>query len=205
MSDVEFPGNSKNVIGNTTQPEKPKKDIQKVITGEVVQRPKTIGRKFKAIFVSRDLKGAATFIFKDVMIPACKATALEMLNKGGERVLYGPGGSPRRYSPLDSLRQSYFSYNKPVEQRGISMRSVMLPDQPPHYAIQPRGQERGDIILGSRDEAELVVERFTDLINTFNSVTIAELNELLGLPVGPHTDQKWGWTSVKGVSIKQVR
>lgn len=66
-------------------------------------------------------------------------------------------------------------------------------------------QARDDVvILATRSEAELVLERLGDIIDKFEVASVGDLHDLLGLPQ-THVDQKWGWTYVGDASIRQVR
>jgi hypothetical protein len=79
----------------------------------------------------------------------------------------------------------------------------MLPDQPP-YAPPRRRQDVGEIILISRDEAELVIERLTDIIDKYEVASVADLHDLVGLPT-TYVDNKWGWSVLNSVGVRQIR
>lgn len=194
---MEFPGNSKNVTGEDKKVEKPKKEIQKVVSGEVVQRKKPIGKRFKELFFSGEFKGAVSFIVGAVLLPALKNMVVDATSKGVERVVYGESVSRRR----PELGRPRVSYNNPMD-RYSQPRRTMLPDQPPHSA--PRRQDAGEIILVSRDEAELVIERLRDVLDTYEVASIADLHDLVGLPT-TYVDNKWGWTDLKYAEIRQIR
>lgn len=191
---MDFPGNSHN--SQNEQP-KDKKDIQKVVTGDVVQKPKTVGRKFKGIFFNGEFKAAMRYILSDVMLPAFKNVIVDATSKGIERVVYGDSSARRRYAPQQ--RPSY-SYNRPLDRP----RTVMLPDQPPYSNPRQRRQDVSDIILHSKEEAEVVLERLSDIINQYDVATVADLLSLVGLP-SSYVDNKWGWTRLGGMSVRQVR
>lgn len=196
--DPEFPSNSKNPLGDLKAPniEKPPKDIQKVVSGEVVQRKKPLRRRLKELFFGGEFKGATKYISGDVLLPAFKNMVVDAGKGFIERIVYGD--APRRRYEAGRPR---VSYNTPVD-RGYSRPRGMLPDQPPHVAR--RRQDVGEIILVSRDEAELVVERLTDIIDKYEVASIADLHDLVGLPT-TYVDNKWGWTSLRGADIRQVR
>jgi len=61
-----------------------------------------------------------------------------------------------------------------------------------------------NIILGTRGEAEIVVERLGDILDKYEFVSYGDLMDLLGLPSTP-IDQKWGWTYLTNVVVRQVR
>jgi len=49
-----------------------------------------------------------------------------------------------------------------------------------------------------------VVERLIDILDKYEVVSLADLYDLLGLPTSP-IDNKWGWTVLKQVEIRQTR
>jgi hypothetical protein len=201
---MDFPSNSLNVTGDKSpKEEKPKKDVQKVVTGEVIQRPPTIGRRFRTIFFGHEFKGATKYVVTDVLLPALKNMVVDATSKGMERIVYGETGPRRRSMELGRPR---FSYNQPVDRyrdrdRG---RPGMLPDQPPLYRPSPRRHASSEIILVSRADAELTLERLTDIVDKYDVASVADLNELAGLP-SAYTDNSWGWSNLAGSDIRQIR
>jgi len=77
-----------------------------------------------------------------------------------------------------------------------------LPDQP--SLVRQQRREANEIILAQREDAELVVERLIDIIDKYDVASLADLYDLLGWPTTP-IDNKWGWTFLKNVEIRQVR
>lgn len=193
---MDFPSNSHK--SKEEKPEKPKKDIQKVVTGEVVQKAPSVGRKFKAIFFGGEFKSAARFIMGEVLLPAFKNMVVDATSKGVERMVYGDTSPRRRNAPYD-MGRPLVSYNR-MSDRG---RRATLPDQPPLGGLSRR-HTSGDIILVSRDEAELVLERLHDVLDQYEVAAVADLHELVGLP-SSYVDNKWGWTRLTGADVRQVR
>jgi hypothetical protein len=83
--------------------------------------------------------------------------------------------------------------------------TARIPDQRPYRASAnaPR-REMNQIILYSRSEAENVLERLTDIIDRYETVSVADLYQLLQLESSP-IDNKWGWTYLHNTEIRQVR
>ena len=196
----DFPANSHNVLGPPKEKkEKPeKKEVEKVVVGEVIQKPRSIGRKFKDIFVGGEFRNASTYVATDVILPAIKNAIVDATSKGVERLIYGDTGPSRR--PREYTGRT--SYNRPVD-RGYS-RPGILPDQPPRSQARRRTGGMSEIILVSREEAELVVERLSDIIDMYDAASVADLHDLVGLPT-TYIDNKWGWTSLQYADVKQVR
>lgn len=60
-----------------------------------------------------------------------------------------------------------------------------------------------DIILPSRNDAEVVIERLTDAIEMYATVTVEDLYDLIGI-TGDFTDGKYGWTTPRGMRVVRV-
>ena len=65
---------------------------------------------------------------------------------------------------------------------------------------EPRSQDVDDLLFATHAEAELTLDRMYDLLRDYETVSIADLNSLLGRS-SSFTDQKWGWTSLQGSRI----
>lgn len=188
---------------NKAQGEKPSKEdkkIEKIVTGEVVEKKKNIGRKFKDIFFGGDFKTAAGYVAGDIILPSLRNMFADAAKGAVDRVIFGESAYSRRR--VHEMRPRV-SYNNPIRRDPRDSRTVYLPDQPPHPYRQNR-REANDIIIGNREEAEAVVERLIDIVDQYDEATLADLYELLGLPHN-HVDQKWGWTFLKNAEVRQTR
>ena len=58
-------------------------------------------------------------------------------------------------------------------------------------------------VLGSRAQAEVVVDRMYDLLSRDGVVTVADFMDLLGEDAD-YTMQKWGWVDLRGSQITRV-
>ena len=189
---MDFPSNT-NKDKEQVKKGKPEKIIEKVVTGEVKQHKSSIGEKFKSIFLGGEFKSSVRYIGAEVLLPALRNMVVDATSKGIERVIYGDS-APRRRPERSGPR---VSYNTPFDR-------PPRPQQPPTYAPRGRRQQISNIILSSRAEAELVVERLSDIIDKFDVASVADLHDLVGLPTS-YVDNKWGWSSLNYVDIRQVR
>jgi hypothetical protein len=178
------------------------KHITKVVTGEVVQKPKGIGRKFKEIFFGGDAKQAVKFVSADVLLPALRNLLVDMVTKGAERMVYGESSYRRR--PPSINYGARYQLNSPFN-RDPRYDSPMRPTTlgPPPRTRQNR-HDMNDVILGTKEEAELVVERLIDILDKYDVAALADLYDLLGLETS-HIDNKWGWTYLGNVQVRQIR
>lgn len=197
----QFPGNShyeRDKKKKAQPPAEPEKKLEKIITGEVTQRKKPMSRRFKDVFIGGEFKSAAQYIGMEVLLPAFRNMLVDGVTKGIERVVYGDSTIRRGGH---GYPQSRVSYNSPVVRTGT--RRANLPDQPSPIG-RYKNREVGEILLTSREDAERVLETLTDICNQYDVASVADLNELLGLP-SAHTDNRWGWISLNYADIRQVR
>lgn len=201
----EFPSNS---LGNSKDKGRPKaapadKKIEQIVTGNVVRRKKSLGKRVKAMLVGdEETGGVGQFVLTSVLIPAAKDMLADATSSYIERMLYGEvrGGSARRRS------SSGMGYSSPIRTNyggqfssGGGRRDT--PQQPTRSRVS---YQIDDIILESRAEAASVIERMDELISEFGSASVADLYEFLGVS-GEFTDNKWGWTDIRGSQPTRVR
>lgn len=194
---MDYAGNSKK---DKIKPEIPDKKIEKVVTGEVVQKQKGIGYKFKDTFFGGDSKQVARFVAGDVLLPALRNLLVDMITKGTERMIYGERDTRRR-DPRVTNYGAHYSLN-PSARSPFDPRTSNLPTTPPRGRINRH--EFGDIVLANREEAELVIERLCDILDKYDVASLADLYDLLGLQTS-HIDNKWGWTFLGNIPIRQIR
>lgn len=179
----------------------PEKKIEKVVTGEVVTRKKSLMQRFKSVFFGGDFKAAAAFVAADVLRPALRNMMADAGKGAIDRVVYGESAYQRRR--VQEMRPRV-QYNNPISRAARDPREVVyLPDQPPHPYRQNR-HEANEIILASREEAELVLERLIDIVDKYDVASLADLYDLVGLP-STHVDNKWGWSFLNNATVTQIR
>lgn len=193
MEPSEFPPNSeasKRVVD---------KDITRVTSGEPVRRRKSLRKQFSETFIAGDIRSAMRYVMFDVLLPAAKDMIVEAGSSGIEKLVFGDLRRRISNSP-PSGPTGYVSYNRMA--MGAASRLTA-----PQRVMSRRARSRHDfdeIILDSRTEAEDVIDRLFDLVSRYESATVADLYELVGLP-SSHTDHKWGWTDVRGAGVSRVR
>lgn len=189
----------------TSVPAKPEKNLEKVVTGKVVQKERGFGRKFKDVFFQGEsIKSVSQYVFWEKMLPSVRDMVFDLWSESGHRALYGSG--IRKGS--DQRRQRV-SYNNPMASRRMAdprtqdQRGTRLPHQPPHPYRQNR-REANDIVMASKEDAQSVLDTMIECVDKYGVVSLADLYELVGLPLAT-IDQKWGWTYLTSADIRQVR
>ena len=72
-------------------------------------------------------------------------------------------------------------------------------------AVRDNGDRAIDkIVLQTRTEAESVIFGLKDMLSKYNIATVADLYDLIGLN-STFQDNKIGWTTLDGTTIKRTR
>lgn len=174
----------------TTQTAAPaEKKVSKVVKGNVKIKKKSEARKFADIFLPEDVSNVKSFIVQDVLIPALK----KVISDTVDTFLYG--GSRRGNSTSNAGKVSYSSYYG-------GDRFSSRDDRPPFDTR--KGFDLGDVILDTRQEANDVLNRMEELIDSYRKVSVGDLYDLLGKSCD-YTANNYGWTSVRAAEVIRVR
>lgn len=189
---MEYPSNSDT---SKAEPQEDK-NLKRVTSGTATRKKKSLRKQFSETFVAGDAKMALRYVVFDVLIPAAKDMIAEAGSQGIEKLIFGDtrrkGAAPPTAGPT-----GYVSYNR------YAMGSRQTA---PQRAMSRAARARHDfdeIILESRTEAEEVIDRLFEVVSRYGSVTVADLYELVGLP-SSHTDNKWGWTDLRGAGVSRA-
>ena len=188
---TEYKANSHKVKEEQKQ-EVVKKDIQPIAQAKTKKKNEV--RKFADVFIAEDVTSVKDYIINEVLIPAAKKALSDIVTNGIDMILYGEARGRDRKRDGGS-RVSYTKYyerdrDRDYERdRGRSRRSVYDYD---------------DIILDTRREAEDVLNRMDDLIDSYGMVSVADLYDLVGV-TGNYTDNKYGWTNLRNAEVRRCR
>lgn len=173
------------------QKEQSEKKVQKVVSGKVRTKEKSGIAKAADVFISEDVNNVKSYILMDVLVPAIKKGVYDIVTNGLDMILYGETGHSEKRSTASKV--SYRSYYDQKNRRD---------DRPANRTRA--GRSYNDVILESRGEAEEVLARMDELVDTYGLVSVADLYDLVGV-TSEYTDNKYGWTDVRNASIVRVR
>jgi hypothetical protein len=176
------------------------KKVERITSGEAKRKKKSLGKQFKETFVGGDARTAARYVVMDVLVPAARDMIVDMGVAGIEKFIFGEARRRRGPTPPPSGPQGYFNYNRPYTPTGSRMTG-------PERVMSRRARAAHDfdeVVLESRAEAEEVINRLFEIVSRYESATVADLYELVGLS-SVHTDHKWGWTNLRGAGVSTTR
>ena len=127
----------------------------------------------------------------DVLIPAAKKAISDIVRDGIDMILYGDTRNGRSSSGASYVSYRSYSDRDRRDTRRESSRTRV-------------GYDYDDIILESRAEAEEVLRRMDELIETYGIVSVADLYDLVGKSCN-YTDNKYGWINIRNAEPVRVR
>lgn len=194
---TEFPSNSKTP---KVDPSPEPKDIQKVVSAEVIQRKRPLGKRFLDSIVGGDANTAKQYVLHDVVIPAIRDMVADSISQGVERMIFGEVKSTsRRGRSGKSGSGPYINYSR------LSSNKRDPSSREPELSRRARAShDFGEIVLTERAEATEVIDRLFDLVSKYEAATVSDLYDLVGV-TGTYMDDKWGWTDLRGANVRRVR
>lgn len=175
-----------------------RRKLEKVTNGTVVQKKKSLGSKVAETFVGDSMRSVRDHVIFDVILPKAKDMFLDALNQGAERALYGDSARGGRSAATRDTR-------RPTSYNGMYNNSVR--DEPVSRNFSTRGRATHDfdeIVLATRGEAEKVLNELCNLIDDYESATVADLYDLVDI-TGNFQDDKWGWIDLGTATITRQR
>ena len=200
---MDYQGNSKKARKKANSETEETKVVEKlVLETEVVVKKPSLSERFRNVFLGGDVRQVSHYIAVEVLLPAFRNLLVDAATKGVERMVYGDSSINRQRSPYSYNPGPRITYNRPVN-RGYmpEPRRANLPDQP----NRPSGRaQHNEIVLGSRSDAEMVLERLSDIVDQYGAASVEDLYVMMGLPSNP-VDNRWGWESITPAEIRQIR
>ena len=190
---MDYPSNSM----NAKQPPEPTastKKVERVTRTEVVKRKKPLGKRFAETFLGGDARGVGSYVMLDVLLPAFKDMVADAMTMGVEKMLWGEARSRSRTATrVGGLVGGGVNYNK------IGSGGWRPDPRSPRSA-----RDSDEYIIETRVEAEHVLDSMVKLMEKYDQVTVSDLKDLVG-ETAAYTDNKWGWTDLRGADIRRIR
>ena len=167
----------------------PEKKIEPVVKGKVTKKKNNV-RKLTDTFVSEDIQNVKSYVLMDVLVPAIKKAISDIVTNGVDMILYGESGRSTRKTNASTVSYRNY-YDNRRDDRYSSSRTRT-------------GYSYDDVVLETRSEAEDVLTRMDELIDTYGVVSVADMYDLVGISCN-YTDNKYGWTNLRNAEPVRVR
>ena len=153
------------------------------------------GGRLKSALVAETGRALVEYMVYDVFIPMLKDAAAATFNRAlfGDGRGYTVGRQPNSYGRTD-----YGAYSR--TRTGGSVRDPRR-ELPPRVKTQHNFDE---VVCNARAEADLVLDRLMDLIDTYGVATVADFYDLAGISTD-YPDNSWGWERLGGAAIRRTR
>lgn len=197
----EFPNNSQR-----GQQPPDEKQIEKVITGEVITRRPSGLRRFRRSFIAGDASSVGDHVFWNLLVPAAQDAVLDMGQTFLEMLIKGERGSSRLRNPAapQQGRGSTSQINYGGLSSGSSGSRLVIPPTNHALGVNNGRFSPNEIILSSRAEAEGLIRRLFEVLEKYPVVTVRDLYSMVGV-TADYTDDRWGWSNLDGADVKRVR
>lgn len=222
----DYPGNSrerrstqvdrpavKPIAKASEEPARPK--VQKVVTGRVVERKKSLGTRFRETFFSGG-KEVGEYVLHEVIIPSVKEVLIDAVTQFVERGLWRPdqerGGfrarSGRPYTQRPSGRNGYIQYggsSSPSNSR-YSPRDERRDDRPAYTTRRERnGFQLKEVVFQTHHDADNVLRELESTASEYGHASVIDYYDAIDL-THEYTDERWGWygNSLERATIKRL-
>lgn len=209
MDPADFPPNSR--VSKEGNPSEDDRNVSQITSGGVIRKKRSLGRQFKETFIAGDVRGSLRYTLIDHVFPSIQDMIVEGIKVAAESifrgnrtkrgmggVMGGIGATLLRNSALGNVQYepSAVPYNHMAYRGGGPARTM---------SRLARAQHNFDeIVMVDRLEAENVVDRMFEIVGQYGSASVSDLYQLVGISPD-HTDEKWGWTDLRGASVTPDR
>lgn len=164
--------------------------------GAVVQTKKSVGQKFKDIFIQEDVNTVKKYVFQEVIEPGFKNLILDCLSMFFFKEAYNGHRRGKRYYDDDDEYVPYSSYYGGKRKRKKKKKDYDDEEE-------SEATDYANIVLKYREDAEEVVNEMRRRIKKYGRASVADLFDLIQI-TGKYTDNNWGWEDPNAIGIKRV-
>ena len=183
-----YPSNSHK--SKEVEEKRPEKNVTKVVSGTARKRKRGSVEKLADVFLPEDIHSVRDYVIRDVIIPKVKDVLHDIGSEAWDS-FWGISGRSHRVSTASRVSYDRFSTKQKPTTSSIETRTRT-------------GYSYDNVVLDNRGEAEEVLTRMDELIETYGVVTVADLYDLVGITC-QYTDNKYGWTNIRNASVVRIR
>ena len=171
------------------------KRVERITTTDAISRKPPLSKRIAENFAGDDMQSVGGYVLFEVLLPAAKTAISDAVSQGIERLLFG--ATQTRRSGMGRTG-SYTSYNRMYSG---------APSRPEPRMVSRQARATHDfreVILGSRGEAEQVLDQLQALIDQYDVATVSDFYQLVGI-TSDFTEEKYGWNNLAQAGVRRVR
>lgn len=177
------------------------KKLEAVVNGETHLKKKKTINKILSLLINDNVEDIPYTILHDIVVPVVKESAYKMINDASYILL---SDSTHRIG-RNLSRTMYGSFYESDSER-LRPRT-RTSDKKAGYTNAPRRYNNScdNVIFTTRVDAEMVLESMFNVLNSYDSVSVADFHELANIPNDNYTLNNYGWTDLTNAKIVQTR
>lgn len=203
-----YPSNSRKAKEEVPEKtvEREKRVEKPVVTGNAAtRRKKPLGKRFMETFVGgSDAQSVWEYVLRDVLVPAAKDTVTQAVSEGVERLIFGEVRGRHRASSSRGSSAGYTNYQRYASPHGTTRREDPREARREISRHSRATHDFDEIVLPSRVAAEEVIEELFALLEKYDEAKLSDLYDLCNIS-GQFTDERYGWTDLRGSRAVRVR
>ena len=173
----------------------PEKKFDKITSGDIKTQKKSGASKLVETFISEDIHNVKSYVVSDVIVPAFKKLAYDIITDAAAMFFYGDEGRNKRSGGNNVAKVSYSNF---YDQRDSNRFSR---DDP--RSVSNR-LDYEDLVFATRGDAEAVRMLMRDAIDRYGHVTVNDMYDACG-KTAPWTADKYGWTNLSTATVVNTR
>lgn len=189
MSNVDYTPNANKAKPEQSVANVERKKLDRVVSGNAKRKPDA-ARKLTNLFAPGDMSSIKEYLIMDVIVPATKKMISEIVRNGIDMLMYGESGRGKTYVG-NSDKVSYRSYYGSNDNRNSNTRTRSVFDY-------------DNVVIPTRQEAEEVIRRMDEVIETYGTVSVADLYDLCGVTDHNYMNAKYGWMDIRTAEAVRV-
>lgn len=181
--------------------------LKPVITaGRARTQKKGAVSRFASSIISEDAQNVKSYIVMDVLIPSFKKAISDIVTNGIDIILYGETGHTKKSNASRVSYRKYYDNSSERFNRGGGTRYNNRDTREPGDTRAGRGPVSlfNDIVVDSRGEAEDILSRMSEYLDTYPVISVADMYDLANITNFPHTYNNYGWRSVAEAKVVRV-
>ena len=164
-----------------------------------VRKQSAVAKIFRYL-IADSITAAKERSLKEVLLPGIRSVLFDTANDILAGILFPdedsrPASGYRSRNVRSGTRTSYDKYYREKERKD---------NRSKNWSLTNSTCEPDDIILDTRAQANNVLNELDYIIHKYGQASIATYYDIVGV-TGDWTDNRYGWTSLRGAGVKSVR